>query len=330
MSNMLDLTRKLPDEILEALEYEITEFKNVRKIVFAGMGGSGISGDLVSSIFIDSKIPMASVHDYNLPGYVGKDSLVIVTSYSGNTEEALSIYDHAKKLGAKIFAISSDGKLYEHAKRDGVPCVKVPEGYPPRTALGWLFVPSFLTVAGTIGKNVAELQGELKKVAEFLKSLQNEFEEFDSIAHDLANKFYLRIPVIYSSSRLYPAIYRWKTQFNENAKAFAHVAKLPEMDHNEITGLINPEDLVEYIWVVFIKDADDNERVKLRVHETEDLIKDSVMGTTIIEPKGDSLLERIFYVIYLGDYISYFLSINYNLDPITIPRIDELKRRLSR
>ena len=330
MSKMLDLIRKLPDEILEAVEYRIPEFEDVHNIVFGGMGGSGISGDLVSSIFIDAKIPMVSVHDYSLPGFVGRDSLVVVTSYSGNTEEALSVYKQAKELGAKTLVISSDGKLLKHAENDGVPFVKIPQGYPPRTALGWLFVPSFLTVAGIVGENTDVLREELKRVATFLKSLQKEFEDPDSIAHDLANKFYLRIPVIYSSSKLFPAIYRWKTQINENAKAFAHVSKLPEMDHNEITGLINPDDLVDYLWIVFVKDRDDNDRIKLRVKETEDLIKDSVMGTTIVEPEGESFLERVFYVIYLGDYISYFLSVNYNVDPVSIPRIDELKRRLSK
>ncbi len=330
MSKMLELIRMLPNEILEAVNFEIPQFENVGNIVFGGMGGSGISGDLVSSIFKDAKIPMTSVHDYTLPGFVGADSLVIVTSYSGNTEEALNIYNHAKELGAKIFAISSDGKLYERAQKDGVPAVKVPEGFPPRTALGWLFVSSFLTVAHAIGEDIGKLKEELKNVAEFLKNLQTEFEDLDSVAHDLANKFYLRIPIVYSSSRFFPAIYRWKTQINENAKAFAHVAELPEMDHNEITGIIKPEELVEYLWVVFIKDVNDNERIKLRVQETEDLIRDSVMGTTIVEPKGETLLERIFYVIYLGDYISYFLSVNYNVDPISIPRIDELKRRLAK
>ena len=330
MDKMHELIKKLPDEIEEAVSYETPVFENIRAIIFAGMGGSGISGDLVSAYFADSKIFMKSIHDYNLPDYVDESTLVVVTSYSGNTEEALSAFDQATSQGAKILAISSDGKLAEKAASQNIPFIKVPAGFPPRTALGWLFVPSFLTVASILGKDINVLKGELKNTADFLRKLQKDFEDLDSIAHDLANKFYLRIPVIYSSSRFYPTIYRWKTQINENAKAFAHVAELPELDHNEITGLINPKELVELLWVVFIKDKDDHERVKIRVKETEDLIKDSVMGTTIIEPEGDSLLERMFYVIYLGDYISYFLSINYNVDPISIPRIDELKRRLSK
>ena len=327
---MLELIKKLPDEIEEALEFDLPEFKGVKNIVFGGMGGSGISGDLVSAYFSDAKIPMKSVHDYDIPHYVDKDSLVVVTSYSGNTEEALSIFEKAISKGARVMAISSDGKLETAAKGKGIPFIKIPSGFPPRTALGWLFVPSFLTVAAILGKDVEDLKKQLRNVADFLRRLQPEFEDLDSLAHDLANKFYLRIPVVYSSSKFYPTVYRWKTQINENAKAFAHVAELPEMDHNEITGLINPKELVELLWVVFIMDRDDHERVKIRVKETEDLIKDSVMGTTVIEPEGETLLERMFYVIYLGDYISYFLSLNYNVDPVSIPRIDELKRRLSK
>ncbi len=327
---MLELIKKLPDEIEEALDFELPEYSNVDHIIFGGMGGSGISGDLVASYFFDAKIPLFSVHDYNLPGFAGERTLVIVTSYSGNTEEALSIYKMARDRGCKILAISSDGKLKDSAERDGVPYVKIPQGFPPRTALGWLFVPSFLTVARIVTGDDSTFREELKETATFLRSLQKDFEDIDSLAHDLANKFYLRIPVVYSSSRFYPTIFRWKTQINENAKAFAHVAELPEMDHNEITGLIEPEDLVEYLWVVFIEDRDDNERVKLRIKETEDLIKDSVMGTTIVKTEGDTLLKRMFFTIYLGDYISYFLEVNYNQDPISIPRIDELKRRLSK
>ncbi len=328
--DMLELIKKLPDEIEEALMFDLPDFSNVENIIFGGMGGSGISGDLVASFFFDSKLPLFSVHDYRLPGFAGEDTLVIVTSYSGNTEEALSIYSDARNRGCKILAISSNGKLQEMAEADGVPFVKIPEGFPPRTALGWLFVPSFLTVAKIVNGDEGKYRDELKKVAEYLRNLQQKFEDIDSMAHDLANKFYLRIPVIYSSTRFYPTIFRWKTQINENAKAFAHVAELPEMDHNEITGLIEPEDLVEYLWVVFIEDQDDNDRVKIRIKETEELIRDSVMGTTIVKTQGESLLERLFYIIYLGDYISYFLAINYNQDPIAIPRIDELKRRLSK
>ncbi len=328
--NMLELIKKLPDEIEEALNFDLPDFSGVDNVVFGGMGGSGISGDLVASYFFDYGKPLVSVHDYQLPGFAGRGTLVIVTSYSGNTEEALSIYQDAREKGCHILAISSDGKLLEWAKSDGVPFVKIPEGFPPRTALGWLFVPSFLTVAGIVTGDDTPYRNELKRVAEYLRNLQKEFEDIDSVAHDLANKFYLRIPVIYSSPRFYPAVFRWKTQINENAKAFAHVAELPEMDHNEITGLIEPRDLVENLWVVFVEDQDDNDRVKLRIKETEDLIKDSVMGTTVLKTRGESLLARLFYTIYLGDYISYFLSINYNQDPIAIPRIDELKRRLSK
>ncbi len=330
MPDMLKLIRKLPDEIEEAFEFNIPkiDLSGIKNIIFGGMGGSAISGDLARLFLSSLPIPMETVRDYELPSYVDSNSFVVVSSYSGNTEETISIYKNALSRGATILSITSGGKLAALSEENKTPLVKIPSGFPPRTALGYLFIPIIMALHEN-GIKVTELIEQLKALPNFLRKLQEEFESLDSLALELSEKFYLRIPVIYSSRRLYPVAMRWKTQINENAKAFVHIADLPELDHNEITGVDKPEDEVEQLWVVFLRDEDDHERIRLRMEFTADIIRDSVMGITFVDSRGSNPVERIFYLIYLGDYLSYFLSNNYQVDPIAIPRIDELKRRLA-
>ncbi len=328
-AKMLEFIKKLPDEIREALDFDVPafDFSEIAHVVFAGMGGSAISGDLAKLHLSEVPIPMESVRDYTLPPYVSEKTLVFVSSYSGNTEEALAAYGDARERGAKLVAVTSDGKLAEMAERDGVPLVRIPGGLPPRTALGWLFVPlvKVFEVSGMVqGKLV-----ELERVADYLTELRDEFSTPDSPPFELASRLYLRLPLIYTSRRLAPVGFRWKAQINENAKAFAHVAELPELDHNEITGIKNPPERVEEMWAVFLVDADDHPRIKLRVKHTQELIRDSVLGTEVLESKGETPIERAFYLVYFGDFVSFYLAKFYFEDPIAIPRIDELKKRLA-
>ena len=331
MSDMLELIRKLPDEIEEAFKFDIPviDLSCVHHVIFGGMGGSAISGDLARIFLGNFPLPMETVRDYELPAYVGKDSLVIVSSYSGNTEESISLYKEALERGSQVLSITSDGELARLSEENGTPIVKIPGGFPPRAALGYLFVP-IIRIFDEGGMKIPELIGQLRKLPDYLRKLQGEFESLDSLPLELSEKFYLRFPVIYTSRRLRPVAMRWKTQINENAKAFAHIDELPELDHNEITGMEYPRERVEQLWVVFIDDEDDHPRTKLRMQYTADIIRSSVMGISFVASKGDNLVERVFYLLYLGDYISLYLAKNYQVDPIAIPRIDELKRRLAR
>ncbi len=328
--NMLDFIKKLPEEIEEAIEFEVPrlDFTEIKNVVFAGMGGSAISGDLARLYLSDVPLPMESVRDYEFPAYVGENTLVFVSSYSGNTEESLSCYEEARNRGARVVAISSDGKLERMSADDGVPFVKIPGGLPPRASLGWLFVPIIATFekSGVVSGRL----DELKKVVETLYRLRDEYSKPDSEPFEMAGRFYKRIPLIYTSRKLAPVGLRWKAQINENAKAFAHFMELPEMNHNEIAGLKNPENLVEEMWAVFIVDKDDHPRIALRVRHTAELIDESVLGYEIFESKGNSFIERVFYLIYFGDFVSYYLANMYLEDAVAIERISKLKERMAK
>ncbi len=327
MERMHHLIRSLPDQIQEALAFPLPDPWDdpPSALVFTGMGGSAIAGALVASLMPDAPVPVISYPTYGLPAFVDQRAWVFVTSYSGNTEEALASFQEAQQRGAHILAISSNGQLEALARQYGAAFVQIPAGLPPRAALGYLFTPlyRFLQAAGY-------LQEELAPLPDFLRRLQEELESEDSIARDLANKFYLRLPALYASHRFFPVAHRWNTQINENAKALAHTAEFPEMNHNEITGLIHPKDLVEGVWAVFLHFPEDHPRIETRMKETADLIAESVMGISHLYPWGETTLEHLFSLLYLGDYVSLYLAQAYGQDPIAIPRIDELKRRLSR
>lgn len=327
---MLEYIRKLPDEIEEGLNFPVPEvnFNKIDSIIFTGMGGSAIAGDLVKTILSkEGCIKFETVRDYTLPSYVDENTLVIAASYSGNTEETLSTAKDAIRRKSILVALTSGGKLEELAKREDIPLIKIPSGLPPRAALGWLFTP-LLRLFEPLEVAMKQIES-LKKLPEYLRELRDKMEDINSLARSLADKFYLRIPVIYSSSFLLPVATRWQTQINENSKAFAHIAPLPEMNHNEISGIKNPSERIEILWLVFLRDEDDNERIKIRMKHTANILRDYVMGITFVDSEGSNLLERIFYLIFLGDYISLYLAQNYGEDPVAIPRIDELKRRLS-
>ncbi|MGB9589974.1 MAG: SIS domain-containing protein, partial [Candidatus Hydrothermia bacterium] len=147
---------------------------------------------------------------------------------------------------------------------------------------------------------------------------------------DLANKFRSRLPFIYASARFYPVAFRWCAQINENAKSLAHPAALPEMDHNEVSGIVNPKNFVEHVWAVFLRFPEDYERTSARADITADLIRDSVMGITHLRPEGTCTLHRVLWTLLFGDIVSYYLALVYKEDPFAIPRIDVLKERLGR
>ena len=324
---MLDLIKAIPDQIEGSFELEIPTLKRKpRRLFVAGMGGSGIAGDLVKAMVWS--FPIKSVKDYHLPPNASSEDALVAISYSGNTEETLSAYHDAAERGMERLVITSGGKLLELAREDGVPAVVIPSGLPPRMALGWLAGPLALIVARS-GLSSPQLEPDLKGVPEFLRRELEELSGLDSPALELANKLYNRLPVVYASWRFLPVAQRWCAEINENAKALAHYAPLPEMNHNEINGLLNPERIVKETWLVFLRFPEDHPRVLARMDITDEVVRDSVMGTSHVEAKGSNTAQRVFWAVLFGDLVSYYLAKAYNVDPIEIPRISYLKKRLS-
>jgi len=345
-ANMYNILLNFPAQIREAIEIgkriDVNTRDGFRNIVYCGMGGSAISGDFVKNLLRDKiEVPFEVVRSYNLPGYVNDRTLVILVSYSGNTEETLSCFYDAIKRGAYIACISSNGKIEKefHALNDkgkALSFVKIPSGYPPRTAFGYLFV-TLLYLLIKLGYAEKNLLDDLNVGLEHLEECSERFsvENSPNYAYELALSLMNRLPVIYGSAGGTDVIARrWTTQFSENSKILAYYNALPEMNHNEIVGWENLDSVLKNINVVFLKDEDDNPRVKLRQNITKSLlIKDNEpLPNKIVEvvSKGANKLDRWLYLVYLGDFVSWYLAILYDTDPTPVEKIDMLKKSLAK
>ncbi len=305
----------------------------VKNIVVCGMGGSAIGGDLVRSYAIDKlKIPMVINRDYFLPAFVDKDSLVIGSSYSGNTEETLSCFEEAKNRGALRIALTTGGKLAEIARADGLPLMILPPGLPPRAALGYSFAPIL-----TIIERLELLPNQDTAFDEMLEKLQSGVKMFDTDrpsrendAKSLAFQLYDKLPLIYSDDRHFNTVaVRFRGQINENAKQLAYSAVIPENNHNELVGWKHLGALPDSLIAVHISDDDMPERVKFRMKFLEDVQLELEVERTYIKSRGEGLLARMFSLIQLGDWASYYLAILNEEDPKPVKIIDKLKAALA-
>ncbi len=323
---MIENIRKFPDMLLYEPEV-IGEFGNYTgRIAIMGMGGSAAAGDF----FADwSGLDVRTVRHYDLPPFYGEGDTFVAISYSGNTEETLSAYSQAVERGMKGFVITTGGKLREMAEADGVPVVLVPEGYQPREAFGFL-LKALVYGAKGMGMIDSVMYESFIKAAENLERYREELDGMDSPTYEIASHMYRRLPLIYSDGAILSVAVRWKNQINENANAFAHVMPFPEHNHNEIEGFDHPEFLDTRAWLIFLKTDYDHPRVKMRMEIVEDILRDFVLGASSVNAKGESKLEQMLYLVWFGDFVSYWLTVEYGGDPYRIDRIKALKGILSR
>ncbi len=314
------------EEFLFAFPEDLMFYKNINKkplpefeeINFIGMGGSGIAGKILSPFL---KVKHNFLNDYyNLEK--DKEVLNILISYSGNTEETLSFCEPLKNK--KIIGISSGGKLEEFFKKEKLTHYKLPGGYPPRCALPLMFSLLSYILSDYIDFKIEELE-ELKN---FLEKFKKDFSSLEGECMDIAQKFYKRPIFIYTSYPYNFCALRIKTQLNENSKHFVHIDFFPEMNHNEIEGITYPQEIIEKAWILFIKGKYTHERNKKRMEETLKIIERDVMGITVFKPKGESLLQEIFYTVYFFDFVSIHLAKLNKVNPFEIKRIEILKKVL--
>ncbi len=307
------------------MEYidEITSLKNqvsfrgtlevpegIENVVIAGMGGSGIAGKIFQELY--TKKPVSLVTSYDIPEFIGKKTLFVAISYSGNTEETIQAVNKAKKKGAQIRAISSGGKLAELVENT----VIVPKGFQPRSAVGYLSVP-LLRGFGLLDDKDVELT---KNLLSDLDTHQSRFEKFGNDIFQ--NK---SIPVIFGTPGLNAIAYRWKTQFNENAKVLAYSTSFPELNHNDTMALENTYRKDEFYFFVLTSRTPEKE-ISNRIRITSELCNIEMHK---VEGEGNTVFANTFTLIHKGDYISYFLAKKRGVDPRDVAIIENLKRELA-
>ncbi|MCX6150268.1 MAG: bifunctional phosphoglucose/phosphomannose isomerase [Ignavibacteriales bacterium] len=304
--------------------------KKFKSVVVTGLGGSAISGDVLQN-FLHSEInvPFFVNRSYSLPTFANKQTLVIVSSYSGNTEETISVLEHAIKNKCEVICIGAGGKTEEMAKQFGFPFVKLEKGFQPRFALYINFF-SLLKVFQKL--NFIKPQDDVvEKIIALIKSKSLEYSSEENFAVETAKSLIGFIPIIYSAVDLTSAVgNRFKCQINENAKLNAFNNVIPELNHNEIIGWETFFEKQFAAKVVNILDKDYHPQIIKRFQITSELIEK--VGVEIINLKSDqeTFKERIFDLIYLGDWISYYLAVFRGQNPISIKNINILKERLAK
>ena len=305
-----------------------------RNLVVTGLGGSAIGGDILRTWTLARLgIPLLVNRDYELPGFVNQDTLVVAVSYSGQTEETLAAYQQAIDRGAQVIVVTSGGRLADMAAQDDSAVVKIPGGLSPRAASGYLFAPLALILEelGLIEGAVRELAETVQVLLAVREDIHPGAEGPDNQARLIAQDLQGNLPVIWgSSARSEIAAMRWKTQINENAKSPAYFNSFPELNHNEIVGFEEPADLLARWVVIILRDPEDNSRVQRRMDISTGIIRRQIQKIIEVQARGESWLARFYSLVYVGDYASYYLAQAYGINPTPVAVIDYLKAELAK
>ncbi len=335
---MIDLVAALPTQCEAAIQIGQkaaigTAYGPFRALVFAGMGGSAIAGDLLRCYLADTiEIPFVTVRNYALPRAVGQGTLVLCASYSGNTEEALALYEDARRKRARVICLTTGGKLAEKCGRDGVPWIRIPGGLPPRAAVAYAFIPILTTLwrLEVVPPRWGELEELLLRVREAGDRCQVEVPMEENIAKQLARKLVNRLVVVHASADHLEAVaMRWKSQLAENAKALAFHSLYPELTHNEIVGWAGKSPVVANSHVLVLRDAEDDARTQRRIEAASEMIVEAGAEVSQVWSGNGSRLARMFGLLHLGDYVSVYLAVLNRTNPTPIEAIDTIKTRLA-
>jgi len=295
-------------------------------IILSGMGGSAIGGDLLVGYARPTmRVPFYINRQASLPKWVGQKTLVIVSSYSGNTEEARQCYAEALKRGSPVLAVCSGGRLLQLCEADKQPYVKIPGGLPPRSALGYSFAPLYAIFQrkGYIKTGAKELFGAIKQ----LRKLLPEYCDSAGAPARLAVSLKEKIPVFYAPGFRYEAVtVRFRCQLAENAKTLAFSNVFPELSHNEIVGWGAPASLQNHLAAVFLR-AGKSQDLKTEIL-VRNLLYSSGIKTHYIKASGQSVLQKILSLVHYADWLSYHLAVLKGVDPVPIERIDRLKQMM--
>lgn len=302
-----------------------------KTIIVSGMGGSAIGGELLKDWARKRiAIPIEVCREYSLPAYANKDTLVFVVSYSGETEETLSVLLDAIKKRCMIVCISSGGKLHEFAEKMSYPQLVVPSGMAPRATLPYLFVPmpTILEKLGFVSDVDTELSEAIKTLRQVSAENSPEKEASNNFSKTLALSVNGTVPAVYGFGFYRAVAQRFKTQFNENSKNPAKWEFFSELNHNEIVGWEAAKEFAECFSVIFIRDADEPIEIRQRIEVTKELIGREIGKLFEVWSKGKSSLAKMSSVICTGDFTSVYLAVLRGIDPTPVKTIDLLKEKL--
>lgn len=326
---MKSLIENFPNQLREAIRIgenaKLSPAKRkISNVFISGLGGSGIGGTIVSELVaLEATVPITVSKGYFIPKFVNENTLVIISSYSGNTEETLNCLYLALKRKAKIICITSGSKVAEIAKKKKLDVISIPGGNPPRSCLGYSFTQLFF-ILGFYKIVGSKFKAQLKSSVELIET---EKQSIVSEANQVAEKLIGKTPMIYATTYFEGIAIRLRQQINENAKMLCGHHVIPEMNHNELVGWAGGSDKIS---VIIFRDKDEFERNNARIEINKQVIKKYTPNITELWSKGKSQIEKAIYFIHLGDWISLFLSEKKNVDAMEVKVIDMLKGELSK
>lgn len=304
----------------------ILDFK-FKFILFCGMGGSAIGGDIISDCVADSaRYPIKIQRFPDIPEWVNEDTLVVISSYSGNTKETLSMYEQATAKNAQIIVLSSGGEISERAKAKGDLIIKITPGLQPRCALGYT-LGIMINVMDALGDPSTKIA--VQKSIPKLRTLRDELSSDISIAWEVARRIDGRVPIIYSTTDIASSALRWKSQMNENSKMMAFSGSIPEFSHNEISGWSEGE-VREKCMPIFLYEERMNRYKRNAINASIDTLRSYGVEPLVLKIRGKSVTEKIIRSVMIGDYVSLYLAYISGVDPSTVASIDEFKSRLTK
>jgi glucose/mannose-6-phosphate isomerase len=336
--HMLDRIRELPQQVRDAWRaagaLQLPEtYRAAHNALILGMGGSAIGGDLLR-VYVaqECPIPIAVSREYELPAWVGSDTLVIGVSFSGGTEETLATFEQAARRGAKLLALSTGGRLAQMARGAGSPFLQVHYQSQPRAALGHLFTP-LVRIFSTLGY-IADKTAEYEEAVQVLDRLRDDYgpdrPAASNEAKQLAQALHGKIPVIYGAGLLSEVAHRWKTQVNENSKTFAYYEVYSELNHNAVVGYEHPEVARRDIAIVELDAPLVHPRLRARMDVTDRIMQRAGVTYHRVQAQGEGALAQMYAAITLGDYVTYYLALLNDADPTPVQTIDYLKGELAK
>lgn len=302
----------------------------VANIVLAGMGGSALAANILKNWLYDSLVvPFEIIRGYDLPDYVGPDTLVVLSSYSGNTEETLACYEQALGQNARIVIMAAGGKLMELARQKNHVLLELPSDFQPRLAvfaglkaLACLFEDMRLS-------SVPDLRGQLINASDFLNKIKFEISpdnDKNNIAMEIAEKLAGNLGVVYAGSALGSVAYKWKIDINENGKQMCFYNTYPELSHNEFQGWIFPEK--KPTVAIQLESSFENKQMQKRMDATKKILARHGFKPIVVNAQGDTKLAHLLSTILLGDYVSAYVGILNGIDPTPVELVEYLKKKL--
>lgn len=337
VSDMVGRVRELPRQLALARRVAAAvtlpaSHREVDAICVLAMGGSAIGAELVEGIAGDRlRVPLVVHRDYGLPAWVSTRTLVIAASHSGETVETLSGASEAQRRGLPLAIISTDGTLGASAATDGTPYLRYESPGQPRAAIGFGIglMHELLARAGLL-QDPDPLGPAVETVEALLERNAPSVETAASPAKQLAWSIFGRIPIIYGAGRMAAVAHRWKTQMNENAKAWAAFEPMPEANHNAIEGSLNPRELSDALYVVELRDPTEPPQIAERYGVVNELLGERATNRSVVWAEGPSPLARVLSGVAFGDLVSVYLAILYQTDPTPVTLLSMLKERLAR